>query len=391
MAKDGALIAFCDCRYAGLDVGWNYNNLRNDIEYRVKPAGSETWSPASKCLIGTGNRGDGYMCAFGDAAVVTDNETGKILILSVAGSARYSEANRTDNIMRCVRTVYNYANGVLSQETQTEVTDQLYSFYTDINAMFIGSGRLCQSKIIKVGSYYRVYAALCCFNNGAKGNRVIFSDDLGETWNDLCTINASPTDNYGDEPKIEELPDGRVLLSSRLTSANTGRVFNIFTYSDINKGEGTWDTHALSTSLAASSRQTNGEIMIVPAVNTSNNKKVFIALHTVPTGNARENVTVFYRELDPSIEGDMDTPEQIANDWKEGYQISHTTSAYSTMCLDAEYNIIFFYEENVKPGQVFHGNSTTPSNWGDIGYDMQVCTLSLEEITGNNYKYRTIE
>ena len=86
--------------------------------------------------------------------------------------------------------------------------------------------------------YYRLYAALWTRDNG---NRVLYSDDFGETWNSLG-YEEFPAPN-GNEPKCEELPDGTVVLSSR---TGGGRFFNFFTFTDINKAEGKWGTVAKS-------------------------------------------------------------------------------------------------------------------------------------------------
>ena len=112
-----------------------------------------------------------------------------------------------------------------------DITEQVYSLFDKSNlgpvdAMFFGSGRICQSQLVKVGRYYRLYAALCARPGG---NRVVYSDDLGRTWHALGDIHTSPAPT-GDEPKVEELPDGSVVLSSRISG---GRLFNISTISAI--------------------------------------------------------------------------------------------------------------------------------------------------------------
>ena len=85
-----------------------------------------------------------------------------------------------------------------------------------------------------MGHYYRLYAALCARPGG---NRVVYSDDLGRTWQALGDIHTSPAPN-GDEPKVEELPNGDVLLSSRVSG---GRLFNIFHYLSERNATGAWE------------------------------------------------------------------------------------------------------------------------------------------------------
>lgn len=69
----------------------------------------------------------------------------------------------------------------------TEITEDIYSLFDDcqegcVQSCFIASGRIFQSSIIKVGSHYRIYAAMCARPNG---NRVIYSDDFGHSWKAL--------------------------------------------------------------------------------------------------------------------------------------------------------------------------------------------------------------
>jgi sialidase-1 len=66
-------------------------------------------------------------------------------------------------------------------------------------------------------------------------NYVVYSDNFGETWNLL----GNRCVNGGDEAKVEELPDGTIIISSRKAY---GRYFNVFTFTDIANGKGEWST-----------------------------------------------------------------------------------------------------------------------------------------------------
>ena len=55
-------------------------------------------------------------------------------------------------------------------------------------SFFFGSGRIFQSSKIKVGEYYRIYAALWSKD---MHNRVAYSDDFGLTWHILGTREAT--------------------------------------------------------------------------------------------------------------------------------------------------------------------------------------------------------
>jgi hypothetical protein len=113
-----------------------------------------------------------------------------------------------------------------------------------IRCMFIGSGKISQSKTVKVGSHYRLYCApLVKLASGANVNFVLYSDDFGGTWKVLGGVENSPIPSGGDEPKADELPDGSILVSSRTSG---GRIYNIYTFTDVAKGEGSWGTSVWS-------------------------------------------------------------------------------------------------------------------------------------------------
>ena len=132
---------------------------------------------------------------------------------------------------------------------------------------------------IKAGSHYRIYAALCARPNG---NRVIYSDDFGRTWKALggCDALAAAA---GDEAKCEELPDGSVVLSSRIRG---GRLFNIYRYSDVATGEGSWGEAAYSSyenvGCHSEDNACNGGILMIPAIRTEDRQQVTLALQSVP-------------------------------------------------------------------------------------------------------------
>jgi sialidase-1 len=106
--------------------------------------------------------------------------------------------------------------------------------------------------------------------NGTHVNFVLYSDDFGENWTILGDPNVAPIPSGADEPKADELPDGSVLVSSRVTG---GRYYNIFSYTDSKKAEGCWGTHCFSgesnNGTTAVSNSTNGEIISIPAKRIS--------------------------------------------------------------------------------------------------------------------------
>lgn len=362
--QGGKLWAFTDDRTnATGDIGTG--NIK--IMAKTSTDNGGTWSSSTTIANYKSNATSGFDYAHGDAAVVCDRgNSDNMLMMCASGSIGYgsSTASAPIRVGKYIRTDGG------SKWTGTDVTDKIYGIWrssttNSIEKLFFSSGRICQSAIINTGSYYRLYAALC----SNVGSLVVYSDDFGENWKALGGVNALPVPN-GDEAKIEELPDGNVLISSR-TRNGSGRYFNIYTYTDKEQAEGSWGT--VTTASIGSSNDTNGEILLVPAMAKDSNKPMYVALQSVPTGSTRANVSIYWKAINST--SDIDSPSDFASGWSQTpYQVSSTTSAYSTMTLDNSGNVAFLYEENAV---------------GKNGYDIQFQSLSLETITTNEYTYTT--
>lgn len=357
--SNGQLIALTDRRPCGGDIGYG----RVDILGRTSDDNGKTWSEPFNVLVGTG---EGLETGYGDACLVADAKRKEVLLVCVSGNIPYWQS-KADNSQRFVYTHAHWDKKSKSWkwDAPTDQTKHIYHelFGGRINGLFMGSGRICQSRQIKNGKYYRLYGALCTH----KGNFVIYSDDFGRSWNVL----GSPVESCapkGDEPKCEELPDGSVLLSSR---KHGGRYFNIFRYTDQKAAKGAWgeavDTRTAPKGINNEGTPCNGEIMIIPA-KKADGKKVQLALQSVPAGPARSNVSIYWKALEQPA--DYENPMAFSSNWEGGFQVSHTTSAYSTMTFQKDGKIGFFWEEESQ------GN----------GYDMVYRALSLEEITNGQFK-----
>lgn len=366
LMHNGDILALTDYRLCGSDIGYG----RVDIHGRISRNGGRSWGKEFVLIEGSGVSG-ATDCGFGDAAMVADRESGDVLVMLVCGETVYWHETTTRQNPNRIAVLRSSDNG-RTWSAWEEVTESVYTLFDEsahgcLQSCFVGSGKILQSRQIKVGSHYRIYAALCARPNG---NRVIYSDDFGHTWHALGGPDALPVPN-GDEPKCEELPDGRVVISSR---AWGGRYFNIYEYTDVASGAGAWGEAAGSgkrvNGCASLENACNGEILIVPAVRKSDRKKVHLALQSVPLGPQRANVGIYYKELPEDIASI--TPESFAADWEKPYQVSDTTSAYSTMLQLKNGNIAFYYEE-----------SLTLNGWG---YDMVYKEIPLEVITSDQYR-----
>lgn len=361
--KSGKLIAFTDHRYDNKDIG---GGRHLDIVMKTSQDKGATWSVPEQMVAKGGNGvATSFDCAHGDAATVVDRKTGRILLMCASGGIGYWESSRKKPIM--MGRYYSDDEGKTWKGE--EVTRQIYDLMSDVESAFFTSGRICQSKQIKVGKYYRVYTALAT----RQGNRILYSDDFGKTWAVLGK-NVAESAPRGDEAKIEELPNGNVLLSSRVMG---GRFFNVYSYADKKSATGSWGKVAMSGAanhgVVAKKNACNGEVLLVNA--KKNGKKVKLLLQSVPCGPNRVNVGIYYKALNSPA--DYATPEAIAKDWEGCYQVSDTTSAYSTMVQGKDGSIFFLLEENA-----FRHPETEPDDYYDIRFDK----LSIGQITNGQYK-----
>ena len=357
--KNGTLIAVADYRYCYSDIGFG----PVDLHYRLSHDNGLTWGEERVLADGTGDETDvqnpqtAWRYAFGDCAIVADRESQEVAVLCVGGKTVYHRARR-QNPNRVV--LFRSHDGGETWDKGREITEQIYGLFDQrregpINSLFVGSGKIHQSRYVKVGNFYRLYAALCTLS----GNFVIYSDDFGDTWRVLGDPNHSPARD-GDEPKCEELPDGSVILSSRYQ----GRLFNIFTFTDAARAEGSWDLRAKALDMKNVQNACNGEIILLPVTRKKDSKKVWIALQSIPFGPNRTNVGFYYHELLADHEG----AALFAYNWKKGLQVSTQSSAYSTFTLQKDGKLGFLWEE------------------GPTGYNIDYRPLSVEEITGGEYK-----
>ena len=375
-APNGHLFGIADNRPCGNDIGYG----EVDIKCRISTDHGVTWGDEFFVADGRGGDINEMTTGYGDAAIVADREQNRLLVMMVCGrtvcwNGRWTpEKSAADPAVNRVARVYATYNKKLKAwewSEPEEVTNSIYSLFLDkdntptVSSLFIGSGKICQSRVVKKGDYYRLYCSMWTRDGG---NRVIYSDDFGGSWHVLGTISDRPAPS-GDEPKCEELPDGTVVLSSRMGG---GRYFNLFTFDDDTYTVGTWSdavaSNRVDEGLAFGGNSTNGEIMLVHAVRKSDGTKCDLMLQSVPVGNGRSEVSIYYKEMEYNADGtNKYTPTTFSQGWTKGIQASDCGSAYSTMTLQKDGRVGFLYEE--EPG------------WYNIVY----APLTIEEVTGGAY------
>ena len=388
-ASNGRLITAAARLVCGTDPGYG----EVDVVCRISDNHGETWSDMILVADGTGEESaerNIFETAFGDPAIVADRTSSEVLIIAVAGCTVYGNGNTTRQNPNMIATIHSTDNGETWGEP-VNVTEDIYSLFDSgnpIQSAFVGGGKIFQSRIVKKDRYYRLYAAMCARPNG---NRVIYSDDFGRTWHALGGASALPAPG-GDEPKCEELPDGRVILSSRVGG---GRIYNIYTYSNTLTAEGSWSTDVKSTfegsGKTPGGNSTNGEILIVPVKRNSDGKEMYLALQSLPTGGGRSNVGIFYKELTDMT--DINTVANFATDWNGFFEVTTKSSAYSSMDLQADDRIGFIYEETLTffkkvPNPVSTSFPTGAGEHNFDGFDNIYVAYPLEYITDGAYSIK---
>ena len=305
-AKDGSLVVATDKRKN------NDRDLPEDIDILINRStdGGRTWSEPYTLAEGQG-RGQG----FGDCALVRTNDDGGLLAAFVGGPG-FWQGTPDDPLRTYV--ARSYDNGQTWTEPK-DITDELYgasctdevsrswpaAFFASGNGLLISSGRIMFVLAVHIAGEW----AAC--------NYAVYSDDNGETWH--ISDRAS---QRGDEAKVVELVDGRILMSIRHEGE---RWYNIS-----EDGGETWQPETSAwTDLVATA--CNGDIIRYSSVKDGDEKNIL--LHSLPGPERRENVTV-YVSYD---EGQT---------WPVSKCIVPYDAAYSSLCILPDHSIGLYVEES---------------------------------------------
>ena len=328
-AKDGSIVAVTDKRK------YNEGDLPEDIDIVCNRStdGGHTWSEPYTIALGTGvNHG------FGDCALAWSNDDNGLIAGFVGGPGLwYSTPSNPIRTYICK----SYDNG----QTWTEPEDITNFIFGDNcivpeqrtwRASFFGSGnglRTSTGRIMFVAAIRETTAQVLY-------NHAVYSDDNGQTWHVSGRASSS-----GDEAKVTELVDGRILMSIR---HGGNRWYNIS-----EDGGETWQP-TTSTWYDITAPACNGDMIRYTSVNQGHDKNRL--LHSVPYGNSRTDVTV-YVSYD---EGET---------WPVKKCIVPYSSAYSSLCVLPDGTIGLYVEEAYA---------------GASGYSTVFYNFSLEWLTDGN-------
>ena len=337
-AKDGSIVAVTDKRK------YNEGDLPQDIDIVCNRStdGGLTWSEPYTIAQGAGvNHG------FGDCALAWSNDDNGLIAVFVGGPGLWNST--PSEPIRSYKS-YSYDNG----QTWTEPEDITRFIFGDDciipehqtwRASFFGSGNGLLTSTRRI----MFVAAIREGSAQSLSNHAVYSDDNGLTWQVSGRASTG-----GDEAKVTELVDGRILMSIR---HNGKRWYNIST----NGGE-TWRPSTSSWN-DITAPACNGDLIRYTSVNQGHNKNRL--LHSVPKGTQRTDVTVY-----------------VSYDEGETWPVSKTivpySSAYSSLCVLPDGTIGLYVEEN-------------PS--GEMGnYSTAFYNFSIEWLTDGNdtYGYQAI-
>ena len=391
--SNNEILAISDYRPGGRDVGGGdvdiyakFGTIAANGSYSWTPSSNDPINASDKVLVANGP-GSGY--GYGDAAVVADRESGKVLVMCVGGNTAYTSTTTSSDYRSysIVSSDYGRTWTMTNQTSTFKGSEAIFknnnsSVGSQVQGMFFASGRLLQSKRVKVDNYYRVYGAMLVRIDGSSYNYVVYTDDFGTTWKQL---GSSYCVSSADEAKLEELPNGQIVISSRAAGS---RHYNVFTFTNETNATGSWGTQ--QTYKFANSNACNGELLLYEGVKNSKGETKTILLQSLPVGTKsgyqRSNVSVYYKEIDPNT---TYTPSQMASGWTKGIEVDDAESAYSTMDILPNGEIGFMYED-----EYFSSNSNDNYKYGSAPggtANIVYVPLTVSEITGGAYTLETEE
>ena len=328
-AKDGSIVAVTDKRK------YNEGDLPQDIDIVCNRStdGGHTWSEPYTIALGTGvNHG------FGDCALAWSNDDNGLIAGFVGGVGLWNST--PSNPIRSYIS-RSYDNGQTWTEPE-DITDFIFgdncivpehrtwraSFFGSGNGLRTSTGRIMFVAAIREGSAQSL------------NNYAVYSDDNGQTWHVSGRASVG-----GDEAKVTELVDGRILMSIR---HGGNRWYNIS-----EDGGETWQP-TTSTWYDITAPACNGDMIRFSSESQGHDRNRL--LHSVPYGSSRTNVSV-YVSYD---EGET---------WPVRKCIVPYSSAYSSLCILPDGTIGLYVEEE------YSGNS---------GYSTVFYNFSLNWLTDGN-------
>lgn len=331
-AKDGSIVAVTDKRK------YNEGDLPQDIDIVCNRStdGGLTWSEPYTIALGTGiNHG------FGDCALAWSNDDNGLIAAFVGGVGLWN-STPTNPIRSYIARSYDNGQTWTEPEDITRFifgADCVVPEHQSWRASFFGSGNGLRTSTGRI----MFVAAIREGTAQSLNNYAVYSDDNGLTWQVSGRASVG-----GDEAKVTELADGRILMSIRHAG---NRWYNIS-----EDGGETWQpTPSTWTDITAPA--CNGDLIRYTSINNGDDRNRL--LHSVPYGTQRTDVSV-YVSYD---EGET---------WPVRKCIVPYSSAYSSLCILPDGTIGLYVEEASDSGS---------------GYSTVFYNFSLDWLTDGNDHY----
>lgn len=338
-AAKGRLVAVMDKRW---DSNYDLPN-KIDVVTCYSDDKGRTWSPR-QTIAGTTELGGEY--GHGDPGILYNRQNGDLVVIVVAKRGFFDSA--PDDNAR-IKLIISHDNGE-TWETPRDITDQLYGsgcsdpVRSKWHGAFAASGAMMQT------SNGRLMTVLCVCETEKNyiTNYVAYSDDNGENWIVCPDVVAVG----GDESKVVELADGRIMVSVRHRG---GRFFNIATVDAA--GNLHFGKQELCTQLLEPA--CNGDFIRYSLQKDGARRNRL--LHTIcHDAKERRNVSVF-----------LSYDEGMT--WTQAFKpLCPRGSAYSALTVLDDGTIGCFYEEE------------TERENGYDGYTLRFIRFSLPWLTDNN-------
>ena len=300
---DGSLLAVNDKRKN------NEGDLPQDIDIvaRRSTDNGRTWSEPVDIAVG-----QGYKKGFGDPALAVTADGSEVICLFVGGNYLWSSTpdDPTSSYMSRSR------DGGRTWSAPEDITASIWGAEApnpecrNYTYSFFGSGN---GVTLEHGPHAgRILFAAAMGPARKLDNRAVYSDDNGRTWH----VSGLAFEG-GDEAKIVELTDGRLLMSVRRQGERG--------YSISHDGGQTWTEQGTWPGIYANA--CNGDMIRYPAAEGT------LLLHSVPDNTQRRNVSVFLSRDE-------------GRTWGQPTSICPYESVYSSLTVLPDGTIGIYIEEN---------------------------------------------
>ncbi len=311
--ENGSLVASIDKRKNS-----EYDLPENiDVEVKISNDLGKTWS--KPITVAKGIEGHG----FGDAAMATDGKN--IYMVMVAGSGLWFYPSWAKKPLEMYFAMSK--DGGKTWTKPREITKEVYTdrypnggFFGSGNGIVMKNGRIAFATTMRKDPKW----------GGDTANVIVYSDDKGKTWHSSPELRHSG----GDEAKVEELADGRLLVSgrNRIGGANA-RTFVLS--SDGGKTwskPDTWQELMGNACNAGLRRYTKG----YEHKAWAKGKEQWL-LHTLPSADRREKLRIYLSK-------------DNGKTWPISREICHGEAVYSEIAVLPDGTIAIIAEENDRPG-----------------------------------------